>query len=116
MSNSVAPTATALLDRIRIGLIRDDEVLEGPYSPKRIVYADCAHATGPLPPRMSTTGSPAPAQSHIPPITSTATAPRATSSSAACRDRLPARQITTRGRACAPSGRPAPPASADNGR
>jgi selenocysteine lyase/cysteine desulfurase len=40
MSTSLAPAAPALLDRIRSGLIGDDEVLEGPYGPKRIVYAD----------------------------------------------------------------------------
>ncbi|MFG2269686.1 aminotransferase class V-fold PLP-dependent enzyme [Streptomyces chartreusis] len=32
--------AAALLERIRAGLIGDDEVLDGPYGPKRIVYAD----------------------------------------------------------------------------
>ncbi|CCK24652.1 class V aminotransferase [Streptomyces davaonensis JCM 4913] len=40
MTTTSAPTASALLDRIRDGLIGDDEVLEGPYGPKRIVYAD----------------------------------------------------------------------------
>ncbi|MFI6560184.1 aminotransferase class V-fold PLP-dependent enzyme [Streptomyces sp. NPDC050534] len=40
MSTSLAPAPPALLDRIRSGLIGDDEVLEGPYGPKRIVYAD----------------------------------------------------------------------------
>ncbi|WP_405653424.1 aminotransferase class V-fold PLP-dependent enzyme [Streptomyces sp. NBC_00019] len=40
MSTSWAPAASALLERIRAGLIGDDEVLEGPYGPKRIVYAD----------------------------------------------------------------------------
>ncbi|MEU5894222.1 aminotransferase class V-fold PLP-dependent enzyme [Streptomyces sp. NPDC047461] len=40
MSTSWAPAAPALLERIRAGLIGDDEVLEGPYGPKRIVYAD----------------------------------------------------------------------------
>ncbi|MFE9648326.1 aminotransferase class V-fold PLP-dependent enzyme [Streptomyces sp. NPDC006365] len=40
MSTTSAPTVSALLDRIRGGLIGDDEVLEGPYGPKRIVYAD----------------------------------------------------------------------------
>ncbi|GLW47123.1 aminotransferase [Streptomyces sp. NBRC 14336] len=40
VSTASAPPATALLERIRDGLIGDDEVLEGPYGPKRIVYAD----------------------------------------------------------------------------
>ncbi|AVZ75798.1 aminotransferase [Streptomyces lunaelactis] len=40
MSTSLAPAASALLERIRGGLIGDDEVLDGPYGPKRIVYAD----------------------------------------------------------------------------
>ncbi|WAZ26646.1 aminotransferase class V-fold PLP-dependent enzyme [Streptomyces cinnabarinus] len=40
MTTTSAPTASALLDRVRDGLIGDDEVLEGPYGPKRIVYAD----------------------------------------------------------------------------
>ncbi|MFJ8113880.1 aminotransferase class V-fold PLP-dependent enzyme [Streptomyces sp. NPDC096132] len=40
MSTTSAPTVPALLDRIRGGLIGDDEVLDGPYGPKRIVYAD----------------------------------------------------------------------------
>ncbi|MFE9651231.1 aminotransferase class V-fold PLP-dependent enzyme [Streptomyces sp. NPDC006365] len=40
MSTSLAPAVSALLERIRGGLIGDDEVLDGPYGPKRIVYAD----------------------------------------------------------------------------
>ena len=40
MSTSLAPASSALLERIRGGLIGDDEVLDGPYGPKRIVYAD----------------------------------------------------------------------------
>ncbi|GAA3880452.1 aminotransferase class V-fold PLP-dependent enzyme [Streptomyces lacrimifluminis] len=40
MSTSLAPAASALLERIRNGLIGDDEVLDGPYGPNRIVYAD----------------------------------------------------------------------------
>ncbi|PWI14454.1 aminotransferase [Streptomyces sp. Act143] len=40
MSTTSAPTVPALVDRIRGGLIGDDEVLDGPYGPKRIVYAD----------------------------------------------------------------------------
>ncbi|MFD8304547.1 aminotransferase class V-fold PLP-dependent enzyme [Streptomyces sp. NPDC059690] len=35
-----APAAPTLVERIRAGLIGDDEVLEGPYGPKLIVYAD----------------------------------------------------------------------------
>lgn len=34
-----APTS-ALLERIRAGLIGDDEVLDGPFGPRRVVYAD----------------------------------------------------------------------------
>ncbi|MDH6455782.1 MULTISPECIES: aminotransferase class V-fold PLP-dependent enzyme [unclassified Streptomyces] len=40
MSTTSAPTVSPLLDRIRGGLIGDDEVLDGPYGPTRIVYAD----------------------------------------------------------------------------
>ncbi|MFJ8114009.1 aminotransferase class V-fold PLP-dependent enzyme [Streptomyces sp. NPDC096132] len=40
MSTASLPTTSAPLDRIRGGLIGDDEVLDGPYGPKRIVYAD----------------------------------------------------------------------------
>ncbi|WP_234390352.1 aminotransferase class V-fold PLP-dependent enzyme [Streptomyces sp. MMG1533] len=40
MSTHLAPPASPLLDRIRRGLIGDDEVLEGPYGPRRLVYAD----------------------------------------------------------------------------
>ncbi|SEE07557.1 aminotransferase class V-fold PLP-dependent enzyme [Streptomyces sp. PAN_FS17] len=40
MSTTSTPTVAALLHRIRGGLIGDDEVLDGPYGPKRIVYAD----------------------------------------------------------------------------
>ncbi|WP_367325768.1 aminotransferase class V-fold PLP-dependent enzyme [Streptomyces sp. HUAS ZL42] len=40
MSTSLAPAASALMEHIRGGLIGDDEVLDGPYGPKRIVYAD----------------------------------------------------------------------------
>lgn len=34
-----APTS-ALLERIRRGIIGDDEVLDGPYGPRRVIYAD----------------------------------------------------------------------------
>ncbi|MGX1366481.1 selenocysteine lyase/cysteine desulfurase [Streptomyces canus] len=40
MSTSPPTVSSALLDRIRSGLIGDDGVLEGPFGPKRIVYAD----------------------------------------------------------------------------
>ncbi|MFI7680167.1 aminotransferase class V-fold PLP-dependent enzyme [Actinophytocola sp. NPDC049390] len=33
-------TQTSMLDRVRQGLIGDGEVLDGPYGPRRIVYAD----------------------------------------------------------------------------
>ncbi len=35
-----SPPDAPLLDRIRHGLIGDDEVFDGPYGPRRIVYAD----------------------------------------------------------------------------
>lgn len=76
----------------------------------------CAHATVPFPPRASTTGRPASAQSRIPPMTSTASTPRSRSSSAARRERLPERQITTTGRDRAAVGSPSPAASAERGR
>ncbi|MEV0385413.1 aminotransferase class V-fold PLP-dependent enzyme [Nonomuraea sp. NPDC050643] len=34
------PPTSPLLERIRRGIIGDDEVLEGPYGPRRITYAD----------------------------------------------------------------------------
>src|SRR5215471_9500046 len=34
-----APTSP-LLERIRRGIIGDDEVLDGPYGPRRVTYAD----------------------------------------------------------------------------
>ncbi|MBP2048206.1 selenocysteine lyase/cysteine desulfurase [Streptomyces griseochromogenes] len=40
VSASSLPASSALLERIRRGLVGDDEVLDGPYGPKRIVYAD----------------------------------------------------------------------------
>ncbi|MDN3027139.1 aminotransferase class V-fold PLP-dependent enzyme [Streptomyces sp. S.PB5] len=40
MSTTSLPAVSALLERIRGGLIGDDEVLDGPYGPMRIVYAD----------------------------------------------------------------------------
>ncbi|MFR9796935.1 aminotransferase class V-fold PLP-dependent enzyme [Streptomyces sp. MS06] len=40
MSREPAPAGPALVERIRRGLIGDDEVLDGPYGPQRIVYAD----------------------------------------------------------------------------
>ena len=35
-----APVTPALLERVRAGIIGDDQVLAGPYGPRRIVYAD----------------------------------------------------------------------------
>jgi selenocysteine lyase/cysteine desulfurase len=35
-----APVTSALLERVRAGIIGDDQVLAGPYGPRRIVYAD----------------------------------------------------------------------------
>ncbi|GAB2909415.1 aminotransferase class V-fold PLP-dependent enzyme [Streptomyces heilongjiangensis] len=40
MSTGSPPAVEAWPARIRAGLIGDDEVLDGPYGPKRIVYAD----------------------------------------------------------------------------
>ncbi|MFE9882874.1 hypothetical protein [Streptomyces sp. NPDC005784] len=40
MSTPIAAPVAPLVDRIRRGLIGDDEVLEGPYGPRRLVYAD----------------------------------------------------------------------------
>ncbi|MFR0355671.1 aminotransferase class V-fold PLP-dependent enzyme [Streptomyces sediminimaris] len=40
MSTASAPAVPVLVERVRSGLIGDDEVLDGPYGPKRIVYAD----------------------------------------------------------------------------
>ncbi|MFE9095904.1 aminotransferase class V-fold PLP-dependent enzyme [Streptomyces sp. NPDC007264] len=40
MSASAPPPASPLVARVRRGLIGDDEVLDGPYGPQRIVYAD----------------------------------------------------------------------------
>ncbi|MGW3940364.1 aminotransferase class V-fold PLP-dependent enzyme [Streptomyces phaeochromogenes] len=40
MTTRSAPPAPHLPDRIRRGLIGDGEVLEGPYGPRRLVYAD----------------------------------------------------------------------------
>jgi selenocysteine lyase/cysteine desulfurase len=34
------PVASALLERVRRGIIGDDQVLAGPYGPRRIIYAD----------------------------------------------------------------------------
>ena len=35
-----ADPAAALVERIRRGVVGDNQVLEGPYGPRRIVYAD----------------------------------------------------------------------------
>lgn len=40
MGNVLDAEASPLLDRIRRGLIGDGEVLDGPYGPRRIIYAD----------------------------------------------------------------------------
>lgn len=38
---SALPTAaSALLDRIRAGVTGDDQVMDGPYGPRRVTYAD----------------------------------------------------------------------------
>jgi selenocysteine lyase/cysteine desulfurase len=39
-SNVLDAPTSPLLDRVRCGLIGDHEVLEGPYGPRRIIYAD----------------------------------------------------------------------------
>ena len=46
MTASVVPApasqpAAALVDRIRAGIIGEGEVLDHPYGPRRITYADC---------------------------------------------------------------------------
>jgi selenocysteine lyase/cysteine desulfurase len=38
--SAVGVPASPLLERIRAGLVGDDEVFDGPYGPRRIVYAD----------------------------------------------------------------------------
>ncbi|MFF3885989.1 aminotransferase class V-fold PLP-dependent enzyme [Streptomyces sp. NPDC001914] len=40
MSTPIAAPVTPFVDRIRRGLIGDEEVLAGPYGPRRLVYAD----------------------------------------------------------------------------
>src|SRR6266542_4149296 len=35
-----APVTSALLERVRRGIVGDDQVLPGPYGPRRITYAD----------------------------------------------------------------------------
>ena len=35
-----APVTSALLERIRAGIIGDGQILDGPYGPRRITYAD----------------------------------------------------------------------------
>jgi selenocysteine lyase/cysteine desulfurase len=39
-ATSEAPITSALLERIRRGIIGDDQILAGPYGPRRITYAD----------------------------------------------------------------------------
>ncbi len=39
-SPTVEVPSSALLDRIRRGIIGDDEVVDGPYGPRRVTYAD----------------------------------------------------------------------------
>ncbi|MET7328116.1 aminotransferase class V-fold PLP-dependent enzyme [Nonomuraea sp. NPDC005650] len=40
MPTQQTPPTSPLLERIRRGIIGDDEVLHGPYGPRRIIYAD----------------------------------------------------------------------------
>ena len=40
MSSPTGMAVPALFDRIRSGLIGDDVVLDGPFGPRRVVYAD----------------------------------------------------------------------------
>jgi selenocysteine lyase/cysteine desulfurase len=40
LRSSQAPPTSPLLERIRRGVIGDDEVIEGPYGPRRVTYAD----------------------------------------------------------------------------
>ncbi len=39
-STPPAPSSSALLERIRAGVIGDDHVMDGPYGPRRVTYAD----------------------------------------------------------------------------
>ncbi|WP_279582767.1 aminotransferase class V-fold PLP-dependent enzyme [Fodinicola feengrottensis] len=38
--NATAPDPAAVLERIRAAVIGDDEVMDGPYGPRRVTYAD----------------------------------------------------------------------------
>lgn len=40
LMNTPAPRETALLRRIRESVIGDDQVMPGPYGPRRVTYAD----------------------------------------------------------------------------
>ena len=39
-TSTAIPTSTALLERIRASVIGDDQVMQGPYGPRRVTYAD----------------------------------------------------------------------------
>ena len=40
LPGSTPPPDTALLRRVRAGVVGDDQVMPGPYGPRRVTYAD----------------------------------------------------------------------------
>ncbi len=40
MTHACTDASKALLDRIRASVIGDDQVMQGPYGPRRVTYAD----------------------------------------------------------------------------